>query len=68
VFWDQGKYKAAEEMNRRALSGREKILGPGHPDTLVSFNSVGTAGPGQVQDGGRDEPTSSGRKGEGSRA
>src|SRR5436305_1245754 len=27
VLSDQGKYEAAEEMNRRALEGREKVLG-----------------------------------------
>jgi hypothetical protein len=32
----QGKYEAAEEMNRRALEGREKSLGAEHPDTLTS--------------------------------
>ena len=30
----QGKYEAAEEMNRRALAGYEKVLGAEHPDTL----------------------------------
>ncbi|KAF2732966.1 hypothetical protein EJ04DRAFT_469350 [Polyplosphaeria fusca] len=36
VLQDQGKYEAAEEMNRRALEGREKALGKDHPDTLTS--------------------------------
>jgi hypothetical protein len=31
----QGKYEQAEEMNRRALVGREKVLGVDHPDTLT---------------------------------
>ena len=31
----QGKYEAAEEMNRRALEGREKVLGKDYPDTLT---------------------------------
>jgi hypothetical protein len=31
----QGKYEAAEEMNRQALEGREK-LGKDHLDTLTS--------------------------------
>jgi hypothetical protein len=30
----------AEEMNRRALDGREKALGKEHPDTLTSVNSL----------------------------
>jgi hypothetical protein len=29
VLQDQGKYKAAEEMNRRAPAGGEKVLGRG---------------------------------------
>ena len=36
VLRSQGKYEAAEEMNRRALEGREKVLGVEHPDTLTS--------------------------------
>jgi hypothetical protein len=37
VLQGQGKYEAAEEMNRRALSGGEKALCVGHPDTLTSI-------------------------------
>jgi hypothetical protein len=33
---DQGKYAEAEEMNRQALAGREKVLGADHPSTLAS--------------------------------
>ncbi len=36
MLQDQGKYEAAEEMNRRALKRREKVLGLEHPDTLTS--------------------------------
>ncbi|PVH92133.1 hypothetical protein DM02DRAFT_544302, partial [Periconia macrospinosa] len=36
VLESQGKYEAAEAMNRRALGGREKALGKEHPDTLAS--------------------------------
>lgn len=32
----QGKYEAAEAMNRRALEGKEKVLGTEHPETLTS--------------------------------
>jgi len=38
VLQQQGKYEAAEEMNRRALEGREKALGKQHPDTLSSVS------------------------------
>ena len=37
AHWRQGKYEAAEEMNRRALEGYEKVLGKKHPDTLTSI-------------------------------
>jgi Tfp pilus assembly protein PilF len=36
VLQYQGKYEAAEEMNRRALEEREKALGKDHPDTLTT--------------------------------
>ena len=36
VHLRQERYEAAEEMNRRALEGREKVLGNKHPDTLTS--------------------------------
>jgi hypothetical protein len=34
VLQDQGKCEAADEMNRRVLAGREKVLGVEHPSTL----------------------------------
>jgi len=40
VLRDQGKYEAAEEMNRRALDVGERILGPEHPDTLTSVSRL----------------------------
>ncbi|KAH6667983.1 hypothetical protein B0J14DRAFT_519380 [Halenospora varia] len=35
-----GSYNTAEEMDRRALEGREKALGKEHPDTLTSVSSL----------------------------
>jgi len=35
MLQDQGKYEAAEEVNRQAIEGK-KLLEPGHPDTLLS--------------------------------
>ncbi len=40
VLQYQGKYEAAEEMNRRALEGREKVLGVEHPSTLTSVDNL----------------------------
>jgi hypothetical protein len=37
---DQGKYEAAEEMHRRALTGCEKVLGVEHPETLTSISNL----------------------------
>jgi hypothetical protein len=34
-------YEEAEDMYRRALEGREKTLGPEHPDTLTSVSHFG---------------------------
>ncbi|CUS10224.1 unnamed protein product, partial [Tuber aestivum] len=36
----QGEYGESESMNRRVLETREKVLGPDHPDTLVSINNL----------------------------
>ena len=40
VLQYQGNYEAAEEMNRRAVDGREKVLGVEHPDILVSIGGL----------------------------
>ncbi|KAI8686582.1 NACHT domain-containing protein [Fusarium keratoplasticum] len=37
----QGKYEEAEQMNRRALEGHEKVLGREHPHTLGSISNLG---------------------------
>ncbi|KAI8680532.1 NACHT domain-containing protein [Fusarium keratoplasticum] len=37
----RGRYEEAEQMNRRALEGREKVLGREHPDTLTSIHNLG---------------------------
>ena len=31
-----GQYEKAESLFRRALEEREKVLGPDHPDTIIS--------------------------------
>jgi hypothetical protein len=36
----QGKYEAAEVMNRRALEGRKKALGLEHPDMLTNVSNL----------------------------
>ena len=37
----QGRLEEAEIMYRRALEGRERLLGSEHPDTLGSVNNLG---------------------------
>lgn len=37
ILFKQGKYKEAEAMQRRASEGGEKVLGPGHPETVFSL-------------------------------
>jgi nucleoside phosphorylase len=51
VLQDQGKYEAAEEMNRRAMAGCEKVLGVDHPDTLTSVSDLASV----LQDQGKFE-------------
>ena len=38
-----GRFEEAEAMNRRALKGREKVLGVEHRDTLASVNNLALA-------------------------
>ncbi|KAH7124607.1 hypothetical protein EDB81DRAFT_730860, partial [Dactylonectria macrodidyma] len=38
--WMKGIYKEAEQMNRRALDAREKVLSREHPSTLTSVNNL----------------------------
>jgi tetratricopeptide (TPR) repeat protein len=40
VLRDQGEYEQAEEMNRRALAGSEKVLGVDHPSALTSVGNL----------------------------
>ncbi|KAM6510860.1 hypothetical protein FSOLCH5_011305 [Fusarium solani] len=39
--WMRGRYEEAEQMSRRALEAREKVLGREHPDTLTSVGNLG---------------------------
>ncbi|RHZ43106.1 uncharacterized protein CDV56_100225 [Aspergillus thermomutatus] len=43
VLERQGKYEEAEVMHRRDLKGSEEVLGPEHPDTLISVSNLGSA-------------------------
>ena len=65
----KGDYAAAEPLLRRALAGREKALGPDHPDTLASVNNLAALLPGEGGPRGRRAalPAGPGRAGEGPR-
>ena len=38
----QGKLEEAETLSRRALEGRERVLGVNHPDTLILVGNLGS--------------------------
>ena len=42
LYHAQGRYGEAEPLLKRALDGRERVLGKEHPDTLQSVNNVAT--------------------------
>ncbi|KAI4193680.1 MAG: hypothetical protein LQ350_008211 [Teloschistes chrysophthalmus] len=48
---EQGSYDNAEQMNRRALDGYEKVLGKEHPETLTSVSNLASV----LQDQGKYE-------------
>ena len=40
VYQEQGEHKKAEELYKKSLRLREKLLGEEHPDTAVSYNNL----------------------------
>ncbi len=40
VYREQGRYTESESLLKRALSIREKALGPAHPDVIQSLNNL----------------------------
>ena len=41
MLQEQGRLGEAEVVYRRALEGRERVLGADHPSTLISVNNLG---------------------------
>ena len=37
-----GKHGEAEQLHRKVLKARQRVLGPEHPDTLASQNNLAT--------------------------
>ena len=40
TFWNQGRWKEAEELQAKELQICSKVLGTEHPDTLTSMNNL----------------------------
>jgi tetratricopeptide (TPR) repeat protein len=40
IFYNQGKYEAAEPLYEETLRMSVKVLGKEHPDTLISMNNL----------------------------
>jgi hypothetical protein len=40
TFWDQGRWKEAEELEMQVIETRKRVLGQEHPDTLTSMNNL----------------------------
>src|SRR4029077_7383469 len=40
VYVEQGRPGRAEELWRESVQGRERVLGQGHPDTVVNRNNL----------------------------
>jgi tetratricopeptide (TPR) repeat protein len=40
LYWAQGRYREAEPLYQRVLTGYEKVLGTEHLDTLTSVNDL----------------------------
>jgi hypothetical protein len=40
TYWNQGRWKEAEELKVQALETRKRVLGEEHPDTLTSIASL----------------------------
>jgi tetratricopeptide (TPR) repeat protein len=44
LYLDQGRYREAEPLFRRALSIQQKQFGPGHPEVAISLNNLALKG------------------------
>ncbi|KAF5854931.1 hypothetical protein ETB97_010614, partial [Aspergillus alliaceus] len=40
TYWNQGRWKEAEELQMQAMETRKQVLGPEHPDTLISMANL----------------------------
>jgi hypothetical protein len=40
TYWNQGRWKEAEELEVQLMETRKRVLGAEHPDTLTSIFSL----------------------------
>jgi hypothetical protein len=40
TFWNQGRWKEAEELQKQELDMCSRVLGQEHPDTLISMENL----------------------------
>jgi hypothetical protein len=38
--WALGDLQGAHDLHEQTLTGRRRLLGDGHPDTLISMNNL----------------------------
>ena len=38
TYWNQGRWKEAEELNMQVIEIKKRVLGEEHPDTLTSVS------------------------------
>ncbi len=40
TYWDQGRWKDAEELQLQVLTSQKRVLGEEHPDTLSAMGNL----------------------------
>ena len=40
TYWNQGRWKEAEQLEVQVMDMRTKLLGPNHPDTVKSMQTL----------------------------
>jgi hypothetical protein len=40
MFWNQGRWKEAEELEVQVVETRKRVLGAEHPSTLITMNNL----------------------------
>lgn len=40
IYWNQGQWKEAEELQVQVMETKKTVLGDEHPDTLISMHNL----------------------------